>query len=369
MGERLRRVAKGMAAGVLHYTGARRAMCALRRTLAGGRRVNIVSYHRVVESFDHEVRRSIPGLLTSQATFRRHLEEAHAADYRFATLDEAVDVLAGRRDFGRDLFVVTFDDGYRDVVRYAAPVLKRMGIPAMLYLPTGFVGTQRRFNHDRLFHLLNLARRHRIDALPLVLQNIVHNPRPMNVLLDELIADEPSDRLANHLESLENVVRQEIPWAGIAPEAGDVLDWDEARSLLKQGFSIGGHTVDHRVLTHEPIERVEEELRSCKQLLETQLGTRVEHFAYCNGWYSDQLIGALVRLGFRSAATTEDLPNAIGGDPFTLRRKVLWENFSIGAMGEYSPSLTACQLDDVFGFLGVRQPVAGRRPTMNEVVV
>jgi hypothetical protein len=82
----------------------------------------------------------------------------------------------------------------------------------------------------------------------------------------------------------------------------------------------------------------------------------VRDFAYCNGWYSDEVIAALVRNGFRSAVTTEDMPNLIGGDPFTLKRKVLWENFSLGVTGEYSPSLTVCQLDDCFGMLGMRSP-------------
>ena len=41
-------------------------------------------------------------------------------------------------------------------------------------------------------------------------------------------------------------------------------------------------------------------------------------FAYCNGWYSDEIIRVLAANGFRSGVTTEDFPNKIGGDPFTL---------------------------------------------------
>ncbi len=85
-------------------------------------------------------------------------------------------------------------------------------------------------------------------------------------------------------------------------------------------------------------------------------------FAYCNGWYSDKVIDVLKRNGFRSAVTTEDMPNRIGGDPFTLKRKVLWENFSVGLTGDYSECLTVCQLDDCFSTLGMRAPVLGRRP-------
>ncbi len=57
--------------------------------------------------------------------------------------------------------------------------------------------------------------------------------------------------------------------------------------------------------------------------------------------------------------TTEDLPNRMGGDPFTLKRKVLWENFSIGMLGDYSSALTGCQLDDCFGDAGHEPSGAG----------
>ena len=70
----------------------------------------------------------------------------------------------------KDLFVVTFDDGYRDVYRYAYPVLKQMGVPAITYLPTAFIDTDKRFNHDRLFHLLRKVQDRRFrpdfDTMP-----------------------------------------------------------------------------------------------------------------------------------------------------------------------------------------------------------
>src|SRR5207253_1955138 len=103
-----------------------------RRAKSGGRRILIVSYHRVVSDFTGELQRSIPGLLISQETFRRHLREAAAAGYEFSSLGDAVDVMSGRRVARKDVCVVTFDDGYRDVYRYAYPLLKQLGIPAII---------------------------------------------------------------------------------------------------------------------------------------------------------------------------------------------------------------------------------------------
>lgn len=358
----MRRLLKGAAAGVLHYSGLRKALCAVSRRRSGGRRITIVSYHRVVEDYPSERRRSIPGLLISRATFRRHLEEAHAAGYRFASLDEALEVMTGARDAPGDLFVVTFDDGYREVYLHARPVLRSMGVPAIVYLPSGLIGSGSRLDHDRLYHLVRLALRRGLRVPhPLaaeLLRRARGGPRARSAALDQLIAEHPSEVLKHLIAILEEPLRAQ---AELLPSGGELMSWEEVRALAADGVALGAHTVGHTVLPLEPRERIEQELRQSKETIERETGRRVEHFAYCNGWYSEEVVRALIRNGYRSAVTTEDLPNRIGGDPFTLKRKVLWENFSLGMLGDYSPSLTACQLDDVFGFLGVTRPVPGKR--------
>jgi peptidoglycan/xylan/chitin deacetylase (PgdA/CDA1 family) len=369
----VRRAMKSAAAGVLHHTGLRKALAAYRRSQSGGRRLLIVSYHRVVGDFTGELQRSIPGLLISQETFRKHLEGLSAAGYDFAPLGEALDVMAGRRTARKDLCVVTFDDGYRDVYRYGYPVLKQMGVPAITYLPAALIGTPGRFNHDRLFHLLRLAqaRNHRavFDMMPApaaeLLDTVVSGRQRLSAALDDFIGQYPSTTLLETIDALEKTLG---PGPDLLPEQGDLMDWDEVRQMVKDGFEFGAHTLGHVVLTHEPVDVVEREVRESKEIIERETGTTVRDFAYCNGWYSDEVIRVLVRNGFRSAVTTEDMPNRIGGDPFTLKRKVLWENFSVGVSGGYSQSLTVCQLDDCFGALGMRGPVYGRRPQRSQAM-
>jgi peptidoglycan/xylan/chitin deacetylase (PgdA/CDA1 family) len=139
----------------------------------------------------------------------------------------------------------------------------------------------------------------------------------------------------------------------------EIMNWDEARKMASDGFQFGSHTLGHVVLTFEGPLQIDREILRSKNLIERELGTKVDHFSYCNGWYSEQIVRTLVRHGFRSAVTTEDLPNRLGANPFTLKRKMLWENFSIGPTGRYSAALTACHLDDVFGTLGLNRPVIG----------
>lgn len=55
------------------------------------------------------------------------------------TLDEGLDQLGDLSRPASSSVVVTFDDGTADFVDHAVPVLVRHGVPALLYLATGFV--------------------------------------------------------------------------------------------------------------------------------------------------------------------------------------------------------------------------------------
>src|SRR4051812_41125545 len=105
-----RRVGKGAAALALHYSGARELLSTVQRRAVGGRRVLILSYHRVVGDFAQEAKRSLYTLNIEQKTFRRHLEVLQES-HDVVSLDEALSVLDGTRQAARDVAVVTFDDG------------------------------------------------------------------------------------------------------------------------------------------------------------------------------------------------------------------------------------------------------------------
>ncbi len=362
-----RRVSKGAAAVMLHYSGARAAIAAAARKAAGGRRVLILSYHRVVEKIDSDDARTVPTMSITRETFRRHLVQL-AETHDIVSLDDALSALSGKSSPARDLAVITFDDGYRGVYNHAYPVMKELGVPGIVYVPSAYVGTQDRLLHDRLWDALARMQERNLSgtavgvpsALQPFLTRAVEGAPPLGKVLERLISDHSTEVL----DGLSSALEERLGLRGIAvPEGHLNMSWEQLRELNANGISIGAHTVGHTVLTHLPLEKAARDLQQCKATLEAGLRAKVNHFAYCNGWYSPGIAQALQSLGFHSAVTTEDLPNTPGVDPFALKRKVLWENSSVGALGGYSEALTACQFDDVFGALSLQTPVLGARPT------
>ena len=362
-----RRTVKGAVALALHYSKAQDALAALQRRAVGGRRVLILSYHRVVKDFAAEKANGLFTLNISQHTFRRHLEVLRET-HDIVPLDAALDVLEGRAAAKRDLAVITFDDGYRDVYEYAFPVMREMRVPAVVYVPSAFIGTTRRLGHDRLWMALTRMVDRRIGPMALgvggeferCLAEAFEGGVSAHKALERLIERNPTPRLLSLCDALEDrlgLTRLKVP-EGQLP-----MSWEQLREMDRYGIETGGHTADHTVLTNQPLADARREIAECKTVIERGLGKAIHHFAYCNGYYSAGVAQALKAEGFRSAVTTEDMANVPGVDPFALKRKVLWQNSSVGLLGTYSRALTACQLNDTFNLLGIQKAVPGAKPT------
>lgn len=362
-----RRVAKGAAALALHHSGARELLADVQRRAVGGRRVLIVSYHRVVADFAAEKDHTLYTLNVEQGTFRKHLEVLQES-HDIVSLEDALSVLGGSRTATRDVAVITFDDGYRDVYTHAFPVMRDMRVPGVVYVPSAYVGTDRKLGHDRLYTALRRMEKRKLGPIAVgvggqgerwLIDALEGAPPPM-VALERLIARYPTAGLLKLADALEDRLGlcNENDSEGQLP-----MTWEMLREMDACGVITGAHTAEHTVLTNQRLEDARREIAQCKAVLEKGLKKPVRHFAYCNGYYSAGVAQALRAEGFLTAVTTEDMPNVPGTDPYALKRKVLWEGSSAGMLGGYSQALISCQFDDSFGLLAVQKPVMGARPT------
>jgi peptidoglycan/xylan/chitin deacetylase (PgdA/CDA1 family) len=360
----LRRAVKAAAAGTFLVAGVHRAVRSWQRRRAGGTRVVVLSYHRATFDFEASAREAIASMFVSVPTMQRQIEDL-ARTREIVSLSDARRILAepsGTRR--RDAFVVTFDDGYGDNHHVAMPVLAALKVPATFFVATGYIGTLRRFPHDRLFaSLTELARRGiplERAGLPAGVQPLVSacaEPTP-SATLERLIARLPHDRLvaiADALEARTGLAEQDLP------DHTRAMTWEELAELRASGMDVGGHTVNHAVLSNLPLAEARREIDGCHQMISERLGHPPLHFAYPNGFYTPAVRRAVAEAGFETGLTTEDRENARGGDPYAMSRKVLWENSTLGPIS-YSAALAICNLDSVFHTLGLARPVSGERP-------
>jgi peptidoglycan/xylan/chitin deacetylase (PgdA/CDA1 family) len=351
-----RRALKTAGAYALHATGLDRLAD---WTSGRAREPLVVCYHRVVEDVrDHPS--SAPAMLVGRATLERQLDWI-GRRYRFVDLDELATAVATGADTGRGrpMAAVTFDDGYADVYRVGFPLLRRKGIPAAVFVPTDWVGTERMHAHDELhLRLQAFARRATHAALARRLHEL-GVPAPATRGLDGARPEARLLELKEHLLASLPRAAVERLIAGLAADAPipereksplEPMTWAMLAAMRTAGTVIGSHTRSHRILPNEPEADVAAELVGSKRALEARLGTEVAHLAYPDGQFSWSTVEAACAAGYRYAYTICD--HRLATRPLlTISRLTLWERSSAGLVGSFSPAVAACQVHGVFGKL------------------
>ena len=109
-------------------------------------RLPVLMYHGI--SPDPDTRAPYFQTLTHPEVFAEQIEFLRNAGYTGVTLSEGLGRLQAVRTStsSRPAVAITFDDGFRDFLTEAVPVLRRHGFRATMYLPTAFIGhTRQRF--------------------------------------------------------------------------------------------------------------------------------------------------------------------------------------------------------------------------------
>ena len=104
--------------------------------------VPVLSYHAFCEG------RSPNRYVVSRRAFARQMAMLRLLGYRPIAFEELAQALREERPPPRKSVVVTIDDGYKDNLELAHPVLNRRGIPATIYLVSARIGGRSDWEED-----------------------------------------------------------------------------------------------------------------------------------------------------------------------------------------------------------------------------
>lgn len=200
---------------------------------------------------------------------------------------------------------ITFDDGYRDNLEIAAPILKQRGLPATLFVATGFIDGGIMFNdmviealrHTSVMaiHLPELG----IERLPLISWENRRNA--VNVVLPAIKHLPFSDRLIQ--------VEKLVTECKVALPLDMMMTTSQLRNFVGMGFEIGAHTDNHPILRVLPDDLALDEITRGRTKLESMINANVSLFAYPNGrWgmdFDQRHCDMAKACGFEAAFSTE----------------------------------------------------------------
>jgi len=244
------------------------------RVLAGLRdSVTVLCYHRVLDP-DDPVRPGIhPALVTSTHVFERQMETI-AARLNPVTLSAVVRWLDGEDAIPPRAVLVTFDDGWIDTYTNAYPVMRREGIPGVVFLATGFTDTKQRQWADIAYETVATRAGHAAAA--------------------------------REVERLKAVAACSRPVAPVESESPVNLGWPQVQEMAAGGFEFGSHTRSHMILPCEPDDDIARELRSSREDIAARLGSAPVSFAYPDGQHDERVAGLVEQAGYRVAFTCDE---------------------------------------------------------------
>jgi peptidoglycan/xylan/chitin deacetylase (PgdA/CDA1 family) len=198
-------------------------------------------------------------------------------------LQGALEALAGGRPLPARAVAITFDDGYRDNVDCAAPLLEDLGIPATFFLVPGLLSGDVRPWWEILAWGFARARPAVVSWDGRVLPTRGRQGlRSFRWLSERLKLLDRTTREAQ-VDELLDALRPE----GRAGEDRLFLDWDGARELVRRGFTIGSHSMRHAILSREDPREQVIDLIGARRQLEAELDVPVNLLAYPNGTKAD----------------------------------------------------------------------------------
>jgi peptidoglycan/xylan/chitin deacetylase (PgdA/CDA1 family) len=235
------------------------------------------------------------------------------AHYEVVGIDDLAGILMAGGKVPQRTVVLTFDDGYRNNLLNALPVLQAFDLPASVYISTRHIseGTIPVALKVRLGLAHTDLERMALPSLDrsLDLGGDAQRQSALAYLL-HLVRTQPQDRvnaLGADIEGLLPAGRWQEVEALYADDLR-MMNWDDIRALSAAGISIGTHCHDHCLMHGAQSEsEIRRQIAVSRQLIEENTGKPCRHFVYPHGSVQNICRAAVRELesqGIQTAMTT-----------------------------------------------------------------
>ena len=221
---------------------------------ANDRLLRVLMYHKVNDG-------PLAPLTVSVAQFDEQMAQLRELQYSVVDLDAVLAHYRGDAPLPPRPVLITFDDGYRDNLDNAAPVLERYGYPSVIFVPIAYLDDSQPLPHEERFALHGRQNR--------------------------------------------------------------TVDWGALAELESAGVRVESHGISHRPLTELQLDEAAREITLSKLRLEERLGRPVRAFAYVKGseaHFRPVHLGLVAQAGYEVAFTSVSGGNGPDADPLRLHR-------------------------------------------------
>lgn len=238
--------------------------------------------------------------IRNKKLFSEHLKYFQKK-YDLIRLNEAIKLLSSNKNFLTKL-VITFDDGYKNIYSVVKNITKNK-IPICIFLSTYYIESGEVFWWEifRIFAKKDKKLARCLKQIERTLTKLPQEERETKI-----------EELLKYYELEKKVVDFQ---SEVLP-----LSWEDIEKMKEFNVDFEAHGHHHYVLPNAKINTIIKDINTNKELIERQLPTNCQHFAYPKGYYNNKIKKILKENGFVSAVTIKYGINTKNIDLFELYR-------------------------------------------------
>lgn len=289
----------------------------------GKKRLSVLIYHRVLDKKD-VFRRDMP-------TIEEFNEQMLWVSrfFNICSLSEAVDRLK-KNTLPKRALVITFDDGYKDNITNALPILKKHNLSATFFITTDYMEKNPWWDVliESIRHTKKTSIRHRGSSYDLSNTDArVEFADKMSEELKKLLEVQSKESLLELLDTLGMVKVEKL-----------MMNTNDLNLLIDEAMEIGSHGVNHHILSRIPDDLVRAEVEKSKDFLCGLTNVAISSFAYPNGKYPVDLYDKHVRMvedaGYECALVSNTGCSVDSKEIYLLKRFTPWRRGKFGFLAE-----------------------------------
>ena len=305
---------------MLSITTIRKAIAKFRRPKS----IVILAYHRICELTGLFYDRNVSA---TPSEFRRQMEHVKK-NYTAIPIRRLVDYYDGKTDIPKNSIVITFDDGFKDTVENALPILRELELPAIVFIATDFLRKNYTPWEDEMAYLINqIAGNNRLDDVNAALRlnaGAVDKESFIFMICKSLRGVNGRQRsfVLKQLYTIAGLSEANVRQILTASPKG-MMDDEDVMEWVASGLEIGSHTCSHPQLSNINSAEAEKELLFSKCNLEKISNKEVIAFAYpygMKGYYNKDSIKSVQKAGYRCAVSLIGGINGSKTNRFDLKR-------------------------------------------------
>ena len=279
--------------------------------------LQILIYHRVLDEYDPLT----PCGITATHFYKQI--EILSKYYHVLQIDEALALLASG-NLPPNSVSITFDDGYKDCLTIAFPILKSFNLSATVFVATGYLNKGMMWNDSIKEYLRHFEGKLDLRDMGLdlyLIQNDYSRLMAYNAIIKN-IKYETNEIKFNVI----NIIAEHVNFKN---DINLMLSDNDVIMLNQAGFEIAAHTHTHPILTTvNPFQAYKEILKS-KVYLQLLLNKPINYFAYPNGKpnidFKQIHCNIVKELGFKAAFTTYEAALCHKHDMMQIPRFTPWD--------------------------------------------